>query len=143
MLPGWIAAAVLLLAGFSVMAAQALGRPRGLAEPLRRRSVDPHLWGYHLLGMGLLLELILFLLDSRRWGDLSLTARVAVAAAAGWIGISAVLVALALASTPQRRRSPLPPPRSAAHTWSLPYRAFLLGGIASAVALGVCVARTI
>jgi hypothetical protein len=92
--------------------------------------------------MGLLLELILFLLDGRRWGDLSLPARVAVTAAAGWIGVSAVLVALALASTPQHRRSPLPPPRSAARTWPLPYLAFLLGGIASAAALGVCVART-
>jgi hypothetical protein len=126
------------LPGRPILARRVLGKRTALRF-LTERGVDPHLWGYHLLGAGALLSLLPWVFRHRSWAELSTAGHLTVAAAALWCGAALTLSALALLR-PVGQASPrrgLPGPETPMHRWPALYCGFLASGFAVMFALAL------
>jgi hypothetical protein len=133
-----LTAILLTLVGFTILARRVLGKKTALRF-LTERGVDPHLWGYHLLGAGALLSLLPWVFRHRSWAELSPAGHLTVAAAALWCGTALSLSALALLR-PVGRVAPrrgLPGPETPVHRWPALYCGFLVSGFAVMFALAI------
>jgi hypothetical protein len=125
-------AAMLLLTGGAIITVQVLRKPSPFAF-LLQRGVDPHLWGFHFLGAGSLLSLVLLALGKTPWSRLELFGRIALAAALLWSLTALLLSGVALLGSAPKGGTPpvLPSQETKRHTWPGAYRLFLLFGFAS------------
>jgi len=131
---------MLLILGGTVVSLQVLRTPSPFPF-LTRRQIDPHLWGFHVLGAGFLLSLILMTLRQTPWSQEGLATRLVVMAAVVWMLIALAMSAAALLTKPKTDApvSLFPPPNARVAMWPSAYRAFIFLGFAALCALGIMV----
>ena len=131
-----LTAAMLLITGGAIITVQVLRKPSPFAF-LLERGVDPHLWGFHFLGAGSMLSLVLFALGKTPWNHLETPGRIAMVTALLWTVTALLLSTIALFSRAPRGDAPpvLPSPEAKFRTWPGAYRMFLLVGFLSLGAL--------
>jgi hypothetical protein len=136
----YLFAGLCLLLGGVIVSLQALRRPSPFPF-LIDRGIDPHLWGFHVLGAGFMLSLVLMLLRQTPWRQEGLGNRIVVTAALVWmITALAMSVAAVLTRTRAGVSVPLfPAPDAKPGAWPGTYRAFIALGFVALCALGVIV----
>src|SRR5262245_33385915 len=122
----YLLAIALLVLGGTIVVLQVLRKPSPFGF-LVSRGIDPHLWGFHFMGAGFLLSLLLLTLSQTPWNSLNALSRGIVAAAALWVVTAPMLSTFAvLIRDPAGLVRPLiPSPDATLRTWPAYYRAFL------------------
>ena len=136
----YLFAGICLLTGGVIVSLQMLRKPSPFPF-LIVRGIDPHLWGFNLLGAGFMLSLVLMMLDRTPWSREGLAARAIVSGAVVWI-VVALVMSVAAVLPPSRAGmpvSPFPAPDAKLATWPSSYRAFVALGFAALCALGIMV----
>ena len=134
----YVLAALLVLTGGIIVTVHVL-RQRSSFAFLLDRGIDPHLWGFHVLGAGFMLSLVLMTLRQTPWGEESWAARAILSAAGAWI-TAALLMSIAAVLTRTRAgvSVPLfPSPNEKLNAWARSYRAFIALGFVALGALAV------
>ena len=119
----------LLAVGGTVVTLQVLRKPSPFPFLVSRR-VDPHLWGFHFLGAGSLLSLVLWILARNPWRELVVPGRLALLAALLWTIVS-LSISLAALLRPRREGTEpalIPSAHAKFREWPGLYRAFLFLG---------------
>ena len=134
----YLLAIALLVMGGTTVILQVLRRPSPFGF-LLERGIDPHLWGFHFMGAGFLLSLVLLTLRQTSWNDLDALGRVIVASATLWVITAPILstVAVLIRDRAGSSRPLIPSPDATLRTWPVHYRAFLGLGFAALGALAV------
>ena len=136
----YVLAALLLLTGGLIVSLQVLRKPSPFSF-LTRRQIDPHLWGFHVMGAGFMLSLALMMLHQAHWNEAGVVRRVVVGAAILWT-VAALGMSVAAVVTPSRDgafASLFPPPNAKLASWPSSYRAFIALGFAAICVLGLMV----
>jgi hypothetical protein len=134
----YVFAALLLLVGGTIVTFHALRKPWPVAF-LVDRGIDPHLWGFHFMGAGFLLSLLLMILRDTPWSRQGWAERVIVIVSFAWV-IAAILISTVAVLARDCAGAPrllLPSPDAKLATWPGPYRAFIAIGFAALGALAV------
>lgn len=134
----YLLATALLVVGGSIVILQVLKKPSPFGF-LVHRGIDPHLWGFHFMGAGFLLSLLLLTLRQTPWNDLDALGRAIVTSATFWVITAPLLSTIALLIRDQSgsARPLMPSPDANLRTWPVHYRAFLCLGFATLGALSV------
>ena len=134
----YLVATALLVVGGSIVILQVLKKPSPFGF-LMHRGIDPHLWGFHFMGAGFLLSLLLLTLRQTPWNELDAIGRAIVASAALWVITAPLLSTIALLTRDRAGsvRPLMPSPDATLRTWPVHYRAFLGLGFAVLGALAL------
>jgi hypothetical protein len=134
----FVFAGMLLVFGGVIVTLQVLHKPSPFPL-LINRKIDPHLWGFHVLGSGFMLSLVLMSLRQTPWTHEGWTGRAIVTASVLWIVWALATSVLAVIARPSTGGSTLffPTPEAKVATWSRVYRAFIAMGFAALCALWV------
>ena len=132
----YVTTAMLLMIGGAIITVQVLRKPSPFSF-LLERGVDPHLWGFHFLGAGSMLSLVLFTLAKTPWSHLEWSGRVAMVAALLWSASALALSTITLLGHDRKgdASSLVPSPEAKLRTWPGLYRAFLALGFVTLGAL--------
>jgi len=136
----YLFAALLLLIGGVILTVHAFRKP----SPFRfliERGIDPHLWGFNLLGTGFMLSLLLMMLRQKPWSQESPMSRVVMGAALAWM-VGALAMSVAAVLTRSRTGASVslfPTPDATLAAWPNSYRIFVLLGFAAICVLGIMV----
>ena len=134
----YVFAGMLLVVGGIVVGLQVLRKPSPFPF-LVDRGIDPHLWGFNLLGAGFLLSLVLMMLRRTPWSRETLMHRAILGAAVVWM---AVAIAMSIVAVLTRSRagasvSLFPAVDAKPAAWPGAYRVFLILGFAALFTLGI------
>ena len=134
----YLLAIALLTLGGTVVTLHVIRKPSPFGF-LVQRGIDPHLWGFHFVGAGFLLSLLLITLRQTPWTGLDVAGRVIVGFAFLWVVSAPLLSTIALlVRDPEGSAHPLiPSPHATLRTWPPHYLAFLGLGFAALGALAV------
>jgi hypothetical protein len=136
----YVVAALLLTTGGIIVTLHVL-RKRSSFAFLLDRGIDPHLWGFHVLGTGFMLSLVLMMLRQTPWSQEGPWGRVVVSTALAWM-VGALAMSIAAILTRSRSGASIslfPTPDAKLAAWSGSYRAFLAFGFAAICLLGIMV----
>ena len=137
MLLHYLSGALLVLGG-TIVVLQVLRKPSPFGF-LVSRGIDPHLWGFHFMGAGFLLALLLLTLSQTPWNRLDAFGRAIIGVAALWVVTAPLLstIAVWIRNLAGFLRLLMPSPDATIRTWPAHYRAFLGLGFATLLALAV------
>jgi hypothetical protein len=127
----WLAALVLVVIGFSVVALAGRAGNGVRFGPLRSREIDPRSWGIDVMSAGTMLSLALWALAGVAWPRQPVSNRVALVAGGAWAVLCLVRAAVPL----MRRGRPSSPVLPVPGKGSRPPWLFLLLGWAIAIRL--------
>ncbi|HET9234590.1 MAG TPA: hypothetical protein VFP10_10655 [Candidatus Eisenbacteria bacterium] len=134
----YMLAIALLVLGGTIVTLQVLRKPSPFGF-LVERGIDPHLWGFHFMGAGFLLSLLLLTFRQTPWNDLDALGRVIAASAALWVIAAPLLstIAVLIRDRAGSVRPLIPSPDATLRMWPVHYRAFLGLGFVALEALAV------
>jgi hypothetical protein len=134
----YVFAALLLLIGGVIVTLHAFRHPSPFTC-LIERGIDPHLWGFNLLGTGFMLSLVLMMVQQVPWSQEGLAGRVVVSGAMAWMVAALAMSVAALFAQPRSGSSLslFPAPDAKLTAWPSSYRVFVALGFAAIGVLGV------